>query len=72
MEAHIKGFYSITDGDLMIELNALKDKFCITYQLINKDPRPVELFCDVLKQEGLHFSVSERYTRYLPKIKLPS
>ena len=72
MEAHIKGFYSITDGDLMIELNALKDKFCITYQLINKDPRPVELFCDVLKQEGLPFSVSERYTRYIPKIKLPS
>ena len=32
MDAHIKSFYTITDGDLMIEINALKDIFCITYQ----------------------------------------
>ena len=72
MDAHIRGFYTITDGDLMLEVNALKDKFCITYQLINKDPRPLELFCDLLKEEGVPYSVSERYTRFLPKIKLPS
>ena len=71
MEAHIKGFYTITDGDLMIEVNALKDIFCITFQLINKDPKPLELFCELMKQEGLPYKVSERYTRYMPKIKLP-
>ena len=72
MDAHIKGFYSITDGDLMIEVNALKDCFCITFQLVNKDRKPLELFCEVLEQEGIPYSVSEMYTRYLPKIRLPS
>ena len=71
MDAHIKGFYTITDGDLMLELNALKDVFCLTFQLINKDRKPLELFCELLEQEGVPYSVSERYTRYMPKIKLP-
>ena len=72
MDAHIKGIYSITDGDLMVEVNALKDTFCLTFQLINKDPKPLNLFCEVLDQEGIPYSVSERYTRYLPKIELPT
>ena len=71
MDAHIKGFYTITDGDLMLELNALKDTFCITYQLINKDRKPLELFCEALKKEGIPYSVSEMFTRYMPKIKFP-
>lgn len=71
MDAHIRGFFTITDGDLMLEVNALKDKFCITFQLINKDRRPLELFCEVLDQENIPYSVSERHTRYMPKIKLP-
>ncbi len=71
MDEHIDGFYTITDGDLMIELNALKDKFCITFQLINKDTKPIELFLDVLSKEGLPFKVSDRLTRYMPRIQLP-
>ena len=71
MDAHIKGFYTITDGDLMLEVNALKDRFCISFQLINKDRTPLEIFCELLDQEGIHYSVSERYTRYMPKIELP-
>ena len=71
MDVHIKGFYTITDGDLMLELNALKEKFCITFQLINKDRKPLELFCKLLEQEGVPYSVSECYTRYMPEIKLP-
>lgn len=72
MGEHIKGFYTITDGDLMIEVNALKDTFCITFQLINKDQKPLDLFCQVLRQENIPYSVSERYTRYMPKIELPA
>ena len=71
MDAHIKGFYTITDGDLMLELNALKDKFCITFQLYGKDRRPLKLFCKLLEKEGLSYSVSECCTRYMPKIELP-
>ena len=72
MGEHIKGFYTITDGDLMLEVNALKDAFCITFQLINKDEKPLDLFCEVLRQENIPYSVSERYTRYMPKIQLPA
>ena len=71
MDEHIKGVYTITDGDLMLELNALKDNFYLAFQLINKDRKPLELFCEVLAQEGIPYRVSERLTRYLPKIKLP-
>lgn len=72
MSEHIKSVYTISDGDLMLEVNALKDVFCISFQSINKDPKPLELFCEVLKQEGIPYNVSERYPRYLPRIKLPS
>ena len=72
MDAHIQGFYTITDGDLMIELNALSDKFCITYQLIDKDRKPLDLFWKLLEREGLPYTVSEMQTRYMPKIKFPS
>ena len=72
MGEHIQGFYTITDGDLMLEVNALKDAFCITFQLINKNRKPLDLFCKVLRQENIPYSVSERYTRYMPKIELPS
>ena len=71
MDAHIRGVYTITDGDLMLEVNALKEAFCITFQLINKDCRPLELFCEVLEQEGIPYEVSDQYVRYMPKIKLP-
>ena len=72
MGEHSKGFYNLTDGDLMLELNALKDTFCIAFQLINKNRKPLDLFCEALRQENIPYSVSERYTRYMPKIELPS
>jgi hypothetical protein len=56
---------------LMLELNALNDRLCITFQLINKNRKPLELFCELLKQEGIPYSVSEHFTRHMQKIKLP-
>ncbi len=72
MDKHIKGIYTITDGDLMLEVNALRDKFCITFQLVNKDRTPIDLFCKNLEDAKLPYNVSSTYTRYLPKIKFPS
>ncbi len=72
MEKYIDEVYSITDGDFMIEANALKDKFCLCFQLINKDRKPVDLFCEILKEEGLSYSLSEVKVRYLPDIQLPN
>ncbi|MDO5133977.1 MAG: hypothetical protein Q4D81_13510 [Eubacteriales bacterium] len=71
MDEHIKGFYSITDGDLMLEVNALKDIFCITFQLVSKDRKPLDLFLEILDEENIPYKASGRYTRHMPKIKLP-
>lgn len=71
MDQHIKGLYTITDGDLILELNALKDKFCIAFQLYGKNRKPLEHFCEILDGEKIPYTVSDRYTRYLPKIELP-
>ena len=64
MDQHINGLYTITDGDLMLELNALKDKFCVTFQLINKDREPLERFCEILDNEKIPYTVSDQYKRY--------
>ncbi len=71
MEQYINEIHTITDGDFMLEVNALKDRFCLCFQLINKDRKPVDLFCKVLEEEGLPYTLSEMKTRYLPDIELP-
>nr|MCR4821310.1 hypothetical protein [Treponema sp.] len=71
MEEHIKNVFTISDGDLMLELNALKDHFCITYQLFGKDRRPLDYFCQALEEAQLPYTLSQMFTRDLPKIQLP-
>jgi hypothetical protein len=71
MAEHIKGVYTITDGDLMLEVNALPDKFCITFQRYTKKPEAVKAFCAVLEEEKLPYTVSQCMIRYLPDIRLP-
>ena len=71
MEEHIKSIYSITDGDLFLEVNALKKCFNINYQLINKDREPLDRFLELLTEKNIPYKVSDMKTRYLPKIELP-
>lgn len=71
MDKHIKGVYTITDGDLMLEVSAVADKFCITFQLMDKKREPLERLCEILDNEKIPYTVSERFTRYLPKLELP-
>ena len=71
MDKHIKGFYTVTDGDFMLEVNALRDRFCIAFQLVNKDRRPLDLFCEILGKENIPYKVSEQFKRYLPRIEMP-
>ena len=71
MNNYIKEFYIITDGDLMMEVIALKERFCISFQLINKDRTPFDLFCRLLDAEKIPYEASEQNKRLLPKIELP-
>lgn len=71
MEDHIKSVYTITDGDLMLEVNALKDHFCITFQLYGKDRQPLDMFRHILEDEGIPCKISPQYIRYMPAIEFP-
>ena len=71
MEQHMRDVYTISDGDLFLEVNALKDHFCIAFQLFDKDEQPLRLFLNVFDEEGIPYSVSGRLTRHMPKIQLP-
>ena len=71
MAEYIRSFYTITDGNLMLEVNALPDKFCVTFQMLTKDSKPLELFCGVLEEEKLPYTVSDRMVRYMPDLLLP-
>ena len=56
----------------MLEVNALKDSFHITYQLYGKDRKPLERFLEVLDGESIPYKVSDMKTRYLPWVRLPA
>ena len=71
MADYIRGAFTITDGNLMLEVNALPDKFCVTFQVLSKDRKPLDRFCEVLQEEGLPFTVSDRLIRYMPDLALP-
>lgn len=71
MAEYIESIYTVTDGNLMLEVNALPDKFCVTFQLLRKDKKPLELFCDLLKEENLPYKVSDGMVRYMPDMVLP-
>ena len=71
MADYIRSAYTITDGNLMLEVNALPGKFCVTFQLLSKGRKPLDRFCEVLREEGLPFTVSDRQIRYMPDLVLP-
>ena len=71
MSPYIKEIYILTDGDIMLEVTALKDVFCISFQLMNKDSTPFDLFCRLLETEKLPFKATKIKTRLLPKIEFP-
>ena len=71
MADYIKSVYSITDGDLMLEVNALPDKFCISFQMLSKDRKPLDLFTRILIQEQLPFTVTDCMVRHMPDLLLP-
>lgn len=47
------------------------DKNPDVYLLLSKDRKPLDRFCEVLQEEGLPFTVSDRLIRYMPDLVLP-
>ena len=62
--------YSLTEGHLFLEVNAVRDQFCISFQVLNKDTDFVQEFVKVLTEEGIPYELGEMRESRLPQIKI--
>ena len=68
---YIESVNSITDGHLMLEVNSLPDKFCISFEQFTDDRKYLDAFLQVLDEEGISYTVGEAEPTGLPGIQLP-
>ncbi len=69
---YIEAVYSITDGHLMLEVNSLPEKFCISFEVFNNSDRKyLDAFLQVMDEEGIPYTVGEAEKTNLPGIQLP-
>ena len=70
LSEYIIEIYSLTEGHLMLEVNSLRDIFCITFQVLNRDERFVREFAKVLTEEGIPYELGETRESRLPQIEI--
>ena len=68
---YIDSVYSITDGHLMLEINSLPEKFCISFEQFTDEKKYLNAFLQVLDEEGISYIVGEAEPTRLPGIQLP-
>ena len=68
---YIESVYSITDGHLMLEVNSLPDKFCISFEQFTEEKKYLNAFLQVLDEEGISYAVGDAEPAKLPGIQLP-
>ena len=68
---YIDSVYSITDGHLMLEVNSLPDKFCISFEQFTEEKKYLNAFLQVLDEEGISYVVGDAEPAKLPGIQLP-
>ncbi|MCR4655704.1 MAG: hypothetical protein K5770_05675 [Lachnospiraceae bacterium] len=68
---YIKGVFSITNGHIMLEVNATRDDFCISFQTVRRDDKYLKEFTEVLDEEGISYRIGPLEDRNLPGIVLP-
>ena len=70
LAAYIEEIYSLTEGHLMLEVNSARDKFCIAFQVLNRDENFIREFVKVLEEEGISYELGEMVESRLPQIEL--
>ena len=70
LSEYIQAVYSLTEGHLFLEVNAVRDQFCISFQVLNKDTDFVQEFVKVLTEEGIPYELGEMRESRLPQIKI--
>ncbi len=67
---YVDSVFSITDGHLMIEINALPGKFCISFQEVLDDDKYLKAFLQILDEENIHYEIGEKENKRLPGVQL--
>ena len=70
LSEYIEEIYSLTEGHLFLEVNSARDKFCIAFQVLNRDGKFVREFVKVLEEEGFPYELGEMVESRLPQIEL--
>ena len=68
LSEYIESFFSLTEGHLMLEVNSTADKFCIAFQILNRDENFIREFVKVLEEEGIPYELGEMQDSMLPKV----
>lgn len=67
LENYVERIHSITDGNLLIEVNALRDKFYLTFMELS-GRKFYDAFCDSMREENIHFKELGSHNRKLPYV----
>lgn len=70
LEKYIVSVQTITDGHMIIEVNAACDKVFVNFQQVNKRRKYLDSFLEVLKEEDIPVKVGEFQCKKLPKLKI--
>ena len=66
----ITGVYTITEGHLMLEVNATGNRFCISFETLCDTEKYVGEFLNVLREEEVPYAVGKTEQSNLPYIQL--
>lgn len=70
LSEYVEELFSLTEGHLFLEVNSAGDKFCISFQILNRDENFIREFVKVLDEEGIPYDLGEMVESRLPQIKL--
>ena len=71
LEDYVDRIHCITDGHLMVEVNALRDKFFLTFMEVGNNRKFYEAFLEAMREENIHYKEYGVYERKLPHTVLP-
>ena len=71
LASFIQGAFTLTFGNIMIEINATEEAFCLSFQTVRKDRKYLDVFLKTLDEEGIAYKVGGVEERKLPEIVLP-
>lgn len=67
---YVTSAFTLTEGHLILEINAVENQFCISFMTYGRDAEYLGAFLAVLEEEGIPYKVGELEKRNMPKMQL--